>query len=195
MASSQPRIAFEATPQAFAAALIGATLLFDGVGGLVVETEAYDATDPASHAFRGQTARNAVMFGAPGRAYVYRIYGLHWCLNIVCGDRPGGAVLFRALQPTHGLDRMRERRGTDDAGRLCSGPGRLCQALAITAAQNGTAMDRAPFELAMPEGPTTVVAGPRIGLSKAREQPWRFGLAGSPHLSRPFSDPGGVQRT
>jgi DNA-3-methyladenine glycosylase len=189
VASSQPRIAFEATPQAFAAALIGATLLFDGVGGLVVETEAYDATDPASHAFRGQTARNAVMFGPPGRAYVYRIYGLHWCLNIVCGDRPGGAVLFRALQPTHGLDRMHERRGTDDTGRLCSGPGRLCQALAITAGQNGMAMDGPPFELAMPDVPVTVVAGPRIGLSKARERPWRFGLAGSPYLSRRFPSP------
>jgi DNA-3-methyladenine glycosylase len=149
--------------------------------------EAYDRGDAASHSFGGPTARNAVMFGPPGRAYVYRSYGLHWCLNVVGGLAPGAAVLVRALEPREGLERMRERRGTDDARRLCAGPGRLCQALGIGPQQNGLALDAPPFTLSpAPVEAGEVVAGPRIGITKAAETPWRFGLRGSPYLSRPF---------
>lgn len=178
-------ISFDAPPERLAEALIGATLTFRGVGGMVVETEAYDLDDPASHSFAGQTLRNAPMFGPPGRAYVYRAFGLHWCLNLVCGPRPGGAVLFRALEPTAGLATMRERRGVDEPRLLCAGPGRLCQALAVGADENGLPMDRAPFHLE-PGPPASVVRGPRIGITKARDQPWRFGLQGSRFLSRAF---------
>ncbi len=158
----------------------------EGVGGLIVETEAYTADDPASHAFRGPTPRNAPMFGPVGRAYVYRSHGLHWCLNVVCGAEPGGAVLIRALQPVHGIEIMAERRGLADLRALCSGPGKLCQALAVTHAHNTLTLDRAPFALAAPSKTPTVAVGPRIGISKGVETPWRFGLAGSPYLSRPF---------
>ena len=167
-----------------ARALIGATLLVDGVGGVVVETEAYHPEDPASHSFAGPTARNAAMFGPPGRAYVYRSYGVHWCLNVV--GRRGSAVLLRALAPTAGLERMRERRGLDDPRTLCSGPGKLCQALAITREHDGAPLDRPPFELLPREAEVELVTGPRIGISKAIEAPWRFGLKGSPYLSRRF---------
>ncbi len=166
--------------------LIGVRLSLDGVGGIVVETEAYDREDPASHAFGGQTRRNAVMFGPPGRAYVYRIYGLHWCLNVVCEGQPKGAVLIRALEPTDGLDLMAERRGTRDPRLFCSGPGKLCQALAVTSAHNGLDLDRPPFALEPAVHPYAVAVGPRIGLSKAVDTPWRFGAAASPFLSRPF---------
>ena len=175
--------------QELARDLIGALLTFEGVGGVVVETEAYDIDDPASHAFSGPTPRNAPMFGPVGRAYVYRSYGLHWCLNIVCGPHPGAAVLFRALEPTVGLDRMIERRGLTDPRRLAAGPGRLCQALGIDAAQNTLSMTAPPFQLEPPPLPVTVIEGPRIGITKGVEQPWRFGLAGSPFLSRPFKSP------
>src|SRR5215471_20017783 len=128
--------------------LIGATLLFKGVGGVIVEVEAYHHTDPAAHSFVGQTARNKVMFGPPGYAYVYRSYGIHWCLNFVCeADGSASAVLIRALAPTKGLAAMRRRRGVTDERLLCSGPGRLCRALAIAREQNGLPLDRAPFEL------------------------------------------------
>jgi DNA-3-methyladenine glycosylase len=169
-----------------AKALIGVRLLVDGVGGAIVETEAYDRDDPASHSFNGQTKRNAVMFGPPGYAYVYRIYGAHWCLNAVCGGEPRGAVLIRALEPTDGLAIMAERRGTDQAKLLCSGPGRLCQALAVTDAHDGAAFDAPPFALFAPARVWDLAAGPRIGLTKAVDTPWRFGAAGSPFLSRPF---------
>jgi DNA-3-methyladenine glycosylase len=169
-----------------AKALIGVRLLVDGVGGAIVETEAYDQEDPASHAFNGQTKRNAVMFGPPGRAYVYRIYGAHWCLNAVCGGEPRGAVLIRALEPTDGLAVMAERRGTADPRLLCSGPGKLCQALAVTGAHDGARLDEPPFALFAAAGALDLATGPRIGLSKAVETPWRFGAAGSPFLSRPF---------
>lgn len=175
--------------QEVARLLIGATLTFEGVGGVVVETEAYDVDDPASHAFSGPTPRNAPMFGPIGRAYVYRSYGLHWCLNIVCGPHPGAAVLFRALEPTEGLDQMIARRRLIDVRKLASGPGRLCQALGIDAAQNSLPMTAPPFHLEPAPEPLGVIEGPRIGITKAVEQPWRFGLAGSRFLSRPFKSP------
>ncbi|MGA0600092.1 DNA-3-methyladenine glycosylase [Caulobacter sp. KR2-114] len=178
---------FTEPAERFAVSLLGVTLRLNGVGGVIVETEAYDAEDPASHAFRGPTARNAVMFGPPGRAYVYRSYGLHWCLNLVCGPQPGAAVLIRALAPTDGLAVMAQRRGLSAARLLCSGPGRLCQALGITVAQNGLCVTEPPFELLAPAAPPAeILVGPRIGLTKGVETPWRFGLKGSPHVSKPF---------
>jgi DNA-3-methyladenine glycosylase len=180
-------IDFSAPSPEVARLLIGAMLLVDGVGGRIVETEAYDRADPASHTFGGPTARNAAMFGPPGHAYVYRSYGLHWCLNLVCREAGHGAgVLIRALEPLAGLDTMRARRRLDDPRLLCSGPGRVGQALAITRAHDGLPLDRPPFELHPATRPVQVWRGPRIGISKAIEQPWRFGLAGSPFLSRPF---------
>jgi DNA-3-methyladenine glycosylase len=167
--------------------LIGATLFFDGVGGTIVELEAYDQDDPASHSFRGRTARTASMFGPSGHAYVYRSYGVHWCLNLVCGE--GGraeAALVRALEPTQGLAAMRERRGLEAVRALCSGPGKLCQALGITRAQDGLALDEPPFELLARESEEPLAVGTRVGITRAVEQPWRFGLAGSPFLSRRF---------
>ena len=166
--------------------LVGATLLVDGVGGAIVEVEAYDGDDPASHGFRGETPRNRSMFGPPGHAYVYRSYGIHWCLNLVC-DEPGRAeaVLVRALEPTDGLEAMRARRGGQPDDRLlCAGPGRLCQALGITGAHDGLPLDRAPFELRSAPPGVEVVRGPRIGLTRAVEEPWRYALAGSRYLSR-----------
>jgi DNA-3-methyladenine glycosylase len=169
-----------------ARALLGATLLVDGVGGTIVETEAYDASDPASHSFGGPTTRNQAMWGPPGHAYVYRIYGLHWCLNLVGGAEPGAAVLLRALEPTHGLEVMAARRGTGEPRLLCAGPGRLAQALGVTGALDGAALAGAPFGLTFAGEPPAVVTGPRIGISKAAERPWRFGVAGSRFLSRSF---------
>lgn len=166
--------------------LLGTTLLVEGVGGVVVETEAYDRTDPASHSFAGRTARNGAMFGPPAHVYVYRSYGIHWCLNIVCGSEPGGAVLVRALEPTVGLDSMRTRRGVERPALLCSGPGRLCQALGVTGALDGASLGRPPFAWRPRTGPVDVVVGPRIGISRGADRPWRFGLRASPFLSRPF---------
>jgi DNA-3-methyladenine glycosylase len=167
--------------------LIGMTLLIDGVGGVIVETEAYDRDDPASHTFPGRTPRNAVMFGPPGRAYVYLSYGIHWCLNFVCREAGHGAgVLIRALEPTAGIERMVKRRHQHDPRILCAGPGRLGQALGVTPALNGARLDRAPFRLKGRSSPAVVDCGPRIGISKAVDQPWRFGMAGSRYVSRPF---------
>ncbi|MET0293641.1 MAG: DNA-3-methyladenine glycosylase [Phenylobacterium sp.] len=176
---------FHRHPVEVARDLIGATITLNGVGGEIVETEAYHHQDPASHSFGGPTARNAAMFGEVGRAYVYRSYGLHWCLNLVCGTDPGNAVLIRALRPTQGLEQMAERRGLADPRQLCSGPGKLAQALAVTREQDGLAIDHAPFAFAW-GGPADVVAGPRIGITQGAHLPWRFGLAGSRFLSRPF---------
>jgi len=171
--------------------LIGAMLLFKGAGGRIVEVEAYHHTDPAAHSFRGPTTRNAVMFGPAGYAYVYRSYGIHWCLNFVCEPKGlASAVLIRALEPTTGLPAMRRRRGLADPRLLCAGPGRVCQALGITAAHNGLALDELPFRLLARTVETAVVAGPRIGITKAAEKPWRYGLKDSAFLSKPFRSRG-----
>jgi DNA-3-methyladenine glycosylase len=167
--------------------LIGAELLFDGVGGIIVEVEAYDHEDPAAHGFRGRSERNASMFGPPGHAYVYRSYGIHWCLNFVCEDEGvASAVLIRALEPTQGYEAMRARRGVDEPRLLCSGPGRVCQALGITREHDGLPLDEPPFELRDRRQAPALVVGPRVGISKAADRPWRYGLAGSRYLSRPF---------
>jgi DNA-3-methyladenine glycosylase len=167
--------------------LIGATLLFGGVGGRIVEVEAYHHTEPAAHSFRGPTLRNAVMFGPPGYAYVYRSYGIHWCLNFVCEPKgSASAVLIRAIEPTTGLSAMRRRRGLSDKRLLGAGPGRVCEALGITAAHNGMPLDAPPFELFARTGTAEVLAGTRIGITKAAELPWRYGLKDSRFLSKPF---------
>ena len=165
--------------------LLGATLLVDGVGGIVVEVEAYDREDPASHGYRGRTRRNSAMFGPPGHAYVYRSYGIHWCLNLVCGEEgEPSAVLVRALEPTHGVDAMRRLRGTDQIRLLCSGPGRLCQALGVTGESDGAPLDEPPFQLVRREVEPDIVATARIGITRAAEVPWRYVVRGSPYLSR-----------
>ena len=166
--------------------LVGATFLVDGVGGVIVETEAYGPDDPASHSFRGLTRRNATMFGPAGSLYVYRSYGIHWCANVVCHEEgAGAAVLLRALQPASGFERMRLRRGLDAAGLLCSGPGRLTEALGITGEHDGLRLDRWPFELLPAVAPADIVAGPRVGITRAGDLPWRYSLRGSTFVSRP----------
>ena len=167
--------------------LIGATMLVDGVGGVIVEVEAYHHTEPAAHSFRGPTPRNLVMFGPPGFAYVYRSYGIHWCVNFVCEkEGSASAVLIRALEPTHGIAAMRRRRGVPDERALCSGPGKLTEALGITVAHNGLALDAPPIALHARAKKPDIVAGLRIGITKAVELPWRYGLKGSKFLSKGF---------
>jgi DNA-3-methyladenine glycosylase len=167
--------------------LVGCTLLCDDVGGEIVEVERYEEEDPASHSYGGPRGRAAVMFGPPGRVYVYRSYGIHWCLNLVCEpEGRGAAVLIRALRPTAGLETMRARRGGVPDVLLCAGPGRLAQALGVTGSLNGAVHGDGPLLVLGREGPAPVVAGPRIGITRAVERPWRFGLAGSPFLSRPL---------
>jgi len=180
-----PREFFARSVHEVAPDLIGVTLLVDGVGGTIVEVEAYDQEDPAAHGFRGKTARNAVMFGPPGHAYVYRSYGIHWCLNFVCEpEEVASAVLIRALEPVRGLDEMRRRRGLDDERLLCAGPGRLCQALGITRDHDGLPLDEPPFELLPRTEEPEIATGPRIGITRAVDRPWRYVLAGSRYLSR-----------
>jgi DNA-3-methyladenine glycosylase len=175
--------------------LVGVTLLVDGVGGVIVEVEAYDHEDPAAHGYRGRTERNASMFGPPGRAYVYRSYGVHWCLNFVCEqEEVASAVLIRALEPTEGLEEMRARRGLDEPRLLCSGPGRLCQALGVTREHDGLRLDRPPLELLPRTGEPEIVIGPRVGISQAAERPWRYALAGSPYVSRALPARGPASR-
>ena len=160
--------------------------LVDGVGGVIVETEAYEPTDPASHSFSGRSARNATMFGPPGRLYVYRSYGIHWCANVVCCDEGlGAAVLLRALEPTDGLADMRARRGLDDIRLLAAGPGRLTQALGLTSAHDGLDVLASPFATRRPDASVEVVASPRVGITRATDRLWRYSLAGSSFVSRP----------
>jgi DNA-3-methyladenine glycosylase len=169
--------------------LIGVTFLVGGAGGIIVEVEAYHHTEPAAHSYRGPTPRNVVMFGPPGFVYVYRSYGIHWCINFVC-EKAGSAaaVLIRAVEPTHGIPAMRRRRLLHDERALCSGPGRLTEAMGITHAHNGKALDAPPFALYARTSTPDVVAGVRIGLTKAVDLPWRYGLRGSKFLSKPFTD-------
>lgn len=167
--------------------LIGSFFSYRGVGGIIVETEAYDQTDSASHSFCGPTRRNAIMFGPPEAIYVYRSYGIHWCFNFVCGEENhGSAVLIRAIEPTAGIDTMKERRNMTDVRLLCAGPGRICQALGITHRENGLLLSSEECLFKARTAPVSIVAGPRIGISKAVDVPWRYGLAGSRFLSRPF---------
>jgi DNA-3-methyladenine glycosylase len=167
--------------------LIGATLLVDGVGGIIVEVEAYHHLDPAAHSFRGPTPRNRVMFGPPGFSYVYRSYGIHWCANFICEkEGSASAVLIRALQPTHGIPAMRRRRGLHDERSLCSGPGKLCEALAMTIAHSELPLDAPPIALHARTRKPEIVTGVRIGITKAVELPWRYGLKGSKFLSKRF---------
>jgi DNA-3-methyladenine glycosylase len=188
MGKSLTRAFFGRSVHEVAPDLIGAILLVNGVGGRLVEVEAYHQTDPAAHSFRGPTPRNAVMFGPPGFVYVYRSYGIHWCLNFVCEPKgSASAVLIRAIEPTAGLPLMRQRRGTADVRLLCSGPGRLCEALGITDTDNGAALNAPPFKLLARASPVEVVAGPRIGITKAVDKPWRYGLKDSRFLSKPFA--------
>jgi DNA-3-methyladenine glycosylase len=164
--------------------LIGVGLFVDGIGGRIVETEAYDPSEAASHSFGGRTERNASMFGPPGQAYVYRSYGIHWCLNFVCGKSVGSAVLIRALEPTRGIEIMRARRGLDDLRLLCAGPGRLCQALAITREHDGAPLDAPPFALEPRSAPVQIATATRIGITRAADLPWRFVEANSAFVSR-----------
>ena len=185
MANSVDAAFFARDPVFVAPAVIGATIMVDGVGGVIVEAEAYRADDPASHSYVGRNARNNAMFGPPGTAYVYRSYGVHWCFNLVCGS--GSAVLVRALEPMHGIDLMRSRRGVNAIRLLCAGPGRLTQALAITGALDGAALTAPPFALTLGQTAAAhIIIGGRIGLTRAADVPWRFGLRGSRFLSRAF---------
>jgi DNA-3-methyladenine glycosylase len=190
MPSLPPRLRksfFDRSVHHVAPELIGATLLVDGVGGLIVEVEAYHHTDPAAHSYNGKTERNAVMFGPPGHLYVYRSYGIHWCMNFVCEEAgSASAVLIRALQPTQGLAAMKRRRGTTEERQLCSGPGKVCEALGVTRKHNGLPLDKPPFELRARADDFDVAIGVRIGITKAAELPWRYGVKGSPFLSKPF---------
>lgn len=180
-------IDFSAPSHEVAPQLIGAQFFVNGVGGIIVEVEAYDQCEPASHTFSGPSVRNAAMFGEPGCAYVYRSYGIHWCLNFVCLPKGHGAgVLIRAIQPTKGLEIMRARRGVETERLLCSGPGRVGQALEIVHAFNCRSLAKNPFSLLPAFAPVDVIQGPRIGIAKAMDLPWRFGLAGSPFLSKAF---------
>ncbi|HEY0848626.1 MAG TPA: DNA-3-methyladenine glycosylase [Bradyrhizobium sp.] len=181
------RAFFDRSVHEVAPDLIGATFLVNGVGGIIVEVEAYHHTDPAAHSYRGPTPRNRVMFGPAGFSYVYRSYGIHWCVNFVCEQEgSASAVLIRALQPTHGVATMRRRRGMHDERALCSGPGKLCEALGITIAHSELPLDQPPIALFARKETPEIAVGIRIGITKAVELPWRYGLKGSKFLSKPF---------
>lgn len=174
-------------PQHLAQDLIGATFLINGVGGIIVETEAYSPNDAASHSYKGITLRNAAMFGPPGTLYVYRSYGIHWCVNIVCEPKDiGSAVLLRAIEPTKGIKTIQSRRHTDNKRLLCSGPARLTQALNIDSSFNGVSIDNDTIVLLPPTKKHKIIRSTRIGISRDVNRLWRFGLAGSPFLSRSF---------
>lgn len=178
---------FARSVQDVAVDLLGCVLVVGQCAGRIVEVESYPNDDPASHSFRGPTPRCLTMFGPPGRLYVYRSYGIHWCANVVCEpDGVAGAVLIRALQPLDGLEVMRERRGTETDRLLCAGPGRLCQALGLTGADDGAVLGGSRVQLRSGPAPERVLTGPRIGLSVSQDLPWRRGEAGSRYLSRPF---------
>lgn len=186
---------FAQGPETVARQLVGWTLLVNGIGGVIVETEAYDVDDEASHSFKGPTPRNATMFGPPGRAYVYLSYGLHWCLNVVCREAGhGAAVLIRAIEPTRGLELMRERRGVRQMQLLAAGPGRVGQALAIDRSFDGLPLNQPPFELLEPPTQVRLAVGARIGITKATHRPWRFGVADSPYLSKRFGQIGSLSQ-
>lgn len=183
------RAFFDRSVHEVAPDLIGTSLLVNGVGGIIVEVEAYHHTEPAAHSFNGPTPRNKVMFGPPGFSYVYRSYGIHWCVNFVCEEAgSASAVLIRALEPTHGVAAMRRRRGLDDVRALCSGPGKLCEALGITIAHSELPLDRPPYALHARTATPEIAKGVRIGLTKAVDLPWRYGVKGSKFLSKRFAD-------
>jgi DNA-3-methyladenine glycosylase len=189
------RTFFDRSVHEVAPDLVGTTLLVDGIGGIIVEVEAYDQDDPAAHGYRGRTERNASVFGPPGHAYVYRSYGLHWCLNFVCeGVGTPSAVLIRAIEPRFGIPVMQARRRLADIRLLCSGPGRMCEALGLTRAHDGLPLDSPPFEIRGRLGPVRVARGLRIGITKAADKPWRYGLMDSPFLSRPLKREGAPAR-
>ena len=169
--------------------LVGCTLLVDGAGGVIVETESYHRDDPACHAYVGLTPRTATLFGPPGRAYVYLSYGIHSLLNAVAEpEGSAAAVLIRALEPRWGIAEMRRRRGREEVRDLCSGPGKLTEALGVGVELNGVPLTEPPFELrarAAGSDGIEIVTGPRIGITRAVELPWRYCADGSPHLSRP----------
>jgi DNA-3-methyladenine glycosylase len=178
---------FDRSVHEIAPELIGATILLDGVGGIIVEVEAYHYTEPAAHSFNGPTPRNQIMFGPPGFLYVYRSYGIHWCANFVCEEAgSASAVLLRALEPTHGIAAMRRRRGQEDERALCSGPGKLCEALGISNTHNTLPLDAAPIAIHARTIKPEVVTDVRIGITKAADLPWRYGLKGSRFVSKRF---------
>jgi DNA-3-methyladenine glycosylase len=181
---------FERTVHEVARELIGCRLAVGETAGVIVETEAYEASDPACHAYIGRTARNEVLFGPPGHAYVYLSYGIHSLLNFVTEpEGTASAVLIRALEPTEGIELMRERRGRNELEELCSGPGKLSEALGIGLSLNGADLFAAPFELSEPDDEwagAEVITGPRIGITKAAELPWRYCIAESRYVSRPW---------
>ena len=195
-ASRLRRTFFDRSVHDVAPDLVGTTLLVDGIGGIIVEVEAYDQDDPAAHGYRGRTERNASLFGPAGYAYVYRAYGLHWCLNFVCeGVGIPCAVLIRAIEPHFGIPIMQARRRLADMRLLCSGPGRVCEALGVTRAHDGLALDSPPFEIRSRSGPVRVARGLRIGITKAADKPWRYGLSDSRFLSRPLGSERTPRRT
>jgi DNA-3-methyladenine glycosylase len=183
---------FDRSVHEVARELIGCELAVGETAGVIVETEAYDVTDPACHAYVGRTARNEVLFGPPGHAYVYLSYGIHSLLNAVAEpEGSAAAVLIRALQPTAGIDLMRERRGREEVEELCSGPGKLTEALGVGLKLNGADLGRAPFEIARPAGDwqgAEIVTSTRIGITKAADLPWRYSVKGSQYVSRPRPD-------